>query len=214
MQAVGVVAAAVVIAPILSLLLQAYGIGEATADHPNALAAPQSTLMASVAKGVFEGGLPWTMIGIGMGLAVAIIVLDLWLEKQESTFRTPVLAVAVGIYLPFQLSVPIGLGGLIAHVASRRLRRAESAAGDEAAREAAAETRATGERHGLLFAAGLITGEALVGILMAVPIVVTGDREFLAFFGAHEGTWPGVVLLVLVMVALFRVASRAQRAPG
>lgn len=212
MQAVGVASAALVIAPILTLLLEAYGIGEATPEQPHALAAPQAMLMASVAKGVFEGGLPWTMVGIGMGIAVAIILFDLWLEKKESTFRTPVLAVAVGIYLPFQLSVPILFGGLIAYGASRRFKRSEIEAGNEAEKVAAGEQREAGERHGLLFAAGLITGEALVGIAMAIPIVVTGDKDVLAIFGAHEATWPGALLLLLVMGALLRVAMGWRRA--
>jgi hypothetical protein len=63
-----------------------------------------------------------------------------------------------------------------------------------------------GDRHGLLFAAGLITGEALVGIFLAIPIVVTGDRNALAVFGVHGWVWPGVVLLALVMIGLYRVA--------
>ncbi len=62
MQGVGVVSAALVIAPILNLLLTAYGMGPATADHPDSLAAPQATLMASVAKGVLGGQLPWGFI--------------------------------------------------------------------------------------------------------------------------------------------------------
>lgn len=155
-----------------------------------------------MAQGVFEGGLPWGMVGIGAALAVVIIGVDLWLESKGSTFRTPVLAVAVGIYLPFELSVPILFGGLIAHRAVRKLR------------DAPEEARATGERRGLLFAAGLITGEALVGIVMAVPIVVTGDRDVLALFGAHHSPWPGLALLLLVMVALYRVARAKTLSPS
>mgnify|MGYP001340034974 CR=1 FL=1 len=70
------------------------------------------------------------------------------------------LAVAVGIYLPFELEVPIFVGGLIAWFAEQARRR---------------HGAGLGERHGLLFAAGLITGEAIVGILMAIPIVITSN---------------------------------------
>ena len=120
MQAVGVIAAAVVAAPTLTLLLTAYGIGAPTETHPNPLTAPQATLMASVARGVFEGGLPIAMVAVGMAIAVGVIVLDLYLESRASSFRTPVLALAVGIYLPFELSVPIAIGGLIAWFAARK----------------------------------------------------------------------------------------------
>ena len=200
MQAVGVLAAAFVVAPILSLLLHAYGIGEATAAHPEPLRAPQATLMASVAKGVFARDLPWSMMAVGMGLAAAVIVLDLVLERRRSRFRTPVLAVAVGLYLPLELGVAILVGGLIAWAAARRRRGKEAAS---------AEATAGG---GVLFAAGLITGEALLGILLAVPIVIFGGKNPLDV-GLPGGppSWPGAVLLLLVAAALLLVATRRSR---
>ncbi|MDP6608845.1 MAG: oligopeptide transporter, OPT family [Vicinamibacterales bacterium] len=198
MQAVGVVAAATVMAPILTLLLRAYGIGIATAEHPEPLAAPQATLMASVAQGVFGGDLPWTMVFIGMAIAAAVIVIDLVLERRGAAFRAPVLAVAVGIYLPLELEVPIFVGGVIASVAERARRRS---GGD------------AGARHGLLFAAGLITGEALVGILMAVPIVLTSNPAVLAV-GVPPQTWVGLLLLVGVLFGLYRSATSEGEANG
>ena len=198
MQAVGVIAAATVMAPILTLLLRAYGIGVATAEHPNPLAAPQATLMASVARGVFGGDLPWTMVIIGMAIAVVVIVIDLMLERRGASFRAPVLAVAVGIYLPFELEVPIFVGGLISWMAER----ARPRLGDGA-----------GARHGLLFAAGLITGEALVGILMAIPIVFTSNPDVLAV-GMAPQTWLGFVLLVGVLLGLYRSATSDATTPG
>jgi putative OPT family oligopeptide transporter len=205
MQIVGVLGSAFVMAPVLKLLMQAYGIGAPTAAHPQPLAAPQATLMAAVAGGVFGGGLPWTMVIAGMIVAVLIILLDLWLEKRGSEFRAPVLAVAVGIYLPFELSVAIMLGGVVAWLVARRRSRIEATV-PVATRAGFSKWTTTGDRHGLLFAAGLITGEALVGILLAIPIVVTGNRNALAVFGVHGWVWPGVVLLALVMIGLYRVA--------
>ncbi len=210
MQVVGVLGAAVVAAPILTLLLEAYGIGVPTEAHPDPLRAPQATLMASVAEGVFAGGLPWPMVGIGMVVAVAVIALDQWLASRGSTFRTPVLAVAVGIYLPFELSVPILVGGLVAHLAKRAfVKRLASAKGAE--REGIEEAKTEGSRNGLLFGAGLITGEALVGIAMAVPIVLTGDKNVLAVFGASDAAWPGAILLAVVVLLTYRVAAKAPR---
>ena len=189
-QAVGVVSAAVVIAPTLTLLMEAYGIGIPTEAHPDPLAAPQATLMASVAEGVFRGGLPMTMVIIGMVIAVAVIGFDLYLERRESTFRTPVLALAVGIYLPLELSVPIFLGGLIAHYALRR--------------------RGEAQDKGILFAAGLITGEALVGIAMAIPIVIYERADILAFWGVYDSSIPGAVLLAAVAFLLYRAGASAD----
>jgi putative OPT family oligopeptide transporter len=147
--------------------------------------------MASVAQGVFGGGLPWGMVASGAGIGVVIIIVDQMLKSRGASWRAPVLAVAVGIYLPLELSVPIALGGLIAHFVGRRLAR---------------ESREP-SRSGLLFAAGLITGEALIGIALAVPIVVSGDPDVLAL----GRDWPALVgLLVVAGIAalLYRTAVR------
>lgn len=205
MQMIGVVAAAFAMAPILTLLLHAYGIGAPTPEHPDPLTAPQATLMASVARGVFEGGLPWTMVIIGAAFAVAVIILDVILERRGSSFRAPVLAVAVGVYLPLELEVPIFLGGLIAWAAGRAFNRRNTQADGEM-KLRLTEARATGERNGLLFAAGLITGEALIGIGMAIPIVMSGRADVLAVIGERSWTIVGMALFALVMFTLYRSA--------
>ena len=194
LEFVGVISAAFVMSPVLFLLQERYGIG--TADG---LAAPQATLMASVAQGVFGGGLPWTMVQIGGVIAVLLIICDKYLEAQGSEFRTPVLAVAVGIYLPIELSSSIFIGGIIAWLAAKRLGGGEPA------------------QTGLLFASGLITGEALVGILLALPIVLaqvdwlsgifSGDM-FEVFAAPPLGGWPGLLVLAGIAYWLLTLASR------
>ncbi len=197
MQGVGVLSAVLVMAPILNLLLQAYGMGAPTEEHPHALLAPQATLMASVAQGVFHGGLPWDMVWAGVGIGAVIIAVDEMLKARGSGFRAPVLAVAVGIYLPLELSVPILFGGLVSHFA-----------GKYCAARFDAETGETHQRHGMLFAAGLITGEALVGILMAVPIVLSGDPNVLALPEMLRlGAPLGLVVFAAVTLVMYRVAA-------
>jgi uncharacterized oligopeptide transporter (OPT) family protein len=145
-----------------------------------------------------------------MLVAAAIIGVDVALEKRGSAFRTPVLAVAVGIYLPLELSVAIFLGGIIAWAAARYYQTPPIRTRLQARLTA---TQEVGDRNGLLFAAGLITGEALMGILLALPIVITGRADALALWGTHEGTLPGVILLALVMFLLYRVITiEAKRA--
>ena len=205
MQMVGVLSAAVVLAPVLILIEKAYGIGVPTAAHPNPLAAPQATLMASVADGVFNQDLPWGMIGIGMLIAIVVIILDQIQEKRGAEFRLPVLAVAVGIYLPFELSVPIFIGGIIAWaVQSGMAKKIAIASGDDVDRLTKASDAA--KNRGLLFASGLITGEALIGILMAIPIVIASSADVLAIVKEPLGTWPGIVLLLVVILWLAKVA--------
>ncbi|MCK4872863.1 MAG: oligopeptide transporter, OPT family [Phycisphaerales bacterium] len=195
MQVVGVVSAALVMAPVLMLLLKAYGIGgDPTAEHPEPLAAPQAELMKAVAEGVFENSLPWLIVGIGAIIAAVVIAMDIVLETLKAPFRMPVLAVAVGIYLPFELSVPILLGGLISWLAKRALRHKSP------------EERQRAARHGLLFAAGLITGEALLGILLAIPVALEVSDAI--EIGSGEAAWPGIGLLLVVMAGLYFVARK------
>ncbi len=204
MLGIGAASSALVMAPVLNLLAQAYGIGVPSEAHPNPLLAPQATLMASVSKGLFGGQLPWDMIAVGAVIGVGIIVLDEVLKARGSSFRTPVLAVAVGIYLPLELMTPIFLGGLLAWVAERHLRRQ----GLEAAE---IERR---HRKGLLFAAGMITGEALMGIAIAVPIVTSGSADVLALPSLwHFGEWLGLVVLAVLAGLLFKTAMTADPSP-
>jgi putative OPT family oligopeptide transporter len=199
MLAIGAVSCALVMAPVLNLLAKAYGIGVATEAHPNPLAAPQATLMASVAKGMFGGKLPWDMIFIGMGIGAAIIAFDELLKARKAGFRVPVLAAAIGIYLPLELMVPIFLGGLLAHVVERR----------HGVFGADHDTLDRVHRPGVLFAAGLITGEALMGILIAIPIVLTARADVLALpmpAWLHSSQWLGLLLVAGVGWLLYRTA--------
>jgi putative OPT family oligopeptide transporter len=195
-------------APVLNLLARAYGIGVPTEAHPDPLLAPQATLMASVARGLFGGSLPWTTIGVGVGLGAVIIAADEVLKAKRATFRMPVLAAAVGIYLPLELSVPIFLGGLLAWFAERALK----------ARAATPEDGERMARKGMLFAAGVITGEALMGIVIAIPIVAFGSADVLALPGAYRigqtaaGEWLGLAVLGLLAYWLYRTATAASGA--
>ncbi|WP_288730012.1 oligopeptide transporter, OPT family [uncultured Pseudoxanthomonas sp.] len=201
MLGIGAFSCALIMAPVLSLLSQAYGIGAPTPEHPNALAAPQANLMASVARGLFGGQLPWTFIALGAVVGALVIAIDEWLKKTGKRFRVPVLAAAIGIYLPLELMVPIFLGGLIAHLVERfhKVR-----ADDEDGRDRV-------HRPGVLFAAGLITGEALMGIAIAVPIVLSSRADVLSV-GLDLGQWIGLAVLALVGWLLYRTGKKGEQA--
>ncbi len=194
MQLVGVGTGALVLAPILSLLHAKYGLGPPSDAHPHPLTAPQATLMANLAHGMFGGELPWGLVSLGIGVGGTVILLDHLLNADRTRMRIPVLAVALGIYLPLKLTSAVMAGGLIAALIWRR----------------------TGSNQlpqtGLLTAAGLVTGEALMGILLAIPIALTSFWPgFNAdFFQLGEtppaGPWPGVVLLLLLGGIFYRMA--------
>lgn len=197
MLAIGTVSGAAIMAPVLNLLLDAYGIG--TPAHPgvHALTAPQATLMAAVARGIFGGGLPWDMVGLGASVGAIVIMIDQWLATRQGRFRAPVLAVAVGIYLPLELTTPIFVGGVLAELVERFHARRRPAADPESARQG-----------GLLFASGLIAGEAIIGVLIAIPIVWSGKVDVLSLPDAWQlGQWVGLAALGLIGWQLYRSAT-------
>lgn len=152
----GALVSSLVMAPILNLLIRGYGIAGTSTARAGALAAPQAFLMAKVAQGVFEGGLPWGMVGAGALLAVVLVAADWQLERRGARWRTPVMPVAIGLYLPFGLSVTILLGSM-----ARLARRNPDRENDSG--------------PGLLLAAGLVAGEALMGVLSGA-LVTAGVR--------------------------------------
>jgi len=191
-QVIGVIAAAVVIPLILELLDNQYGIGRPS-PNPNAipnsvLAAPQAGLMQALAGGIFGAGIQWNFIMIGFALAIALIVLDKIQEKRGSSFRFPVLAVAVGIYLPLGLSVPIFIGGVLAWLVKR----------NSSGLSEADWTRREG--LGLLVASGLITGEALMGVLVALLAGAGAALPFMTGFGLA----PALALIGLGAVIMYQ----------
>jgi len=203
MLGIGAFSCALIMAPVLNLLATAYGIGPATPEHPNSLNAPQATLMASVAKGMFGGKLPWDMIIAGSVIGAIIIAFDEWLKKRGSHFRVPVLAAAIGIYLPLELMVPIFLGGLLSYLVERRH---GLVGGEETARDRL-------HRPGTLFAAGLITGEALMGIAIAIPIVLTARPDVLALPETFQlGQIVGLGILAIVGWLMYRTSNKGMGA--
>jgi uncharacterized oligopeptide transporter (OPT) family protein len=135
-----------------------------------------------------------------MLIGILVILADRRLEARENEFRLPVLGVALGIYLPLKLSATIFLGGVIAFLASRAAARSDEPS-----------------RRGLLFAAGLITGEALMGIVLAIPIALgafwpgLSPDPFLLFEAPPLGGWPGIAIVTLVGWLLYATAREPSR---
>ena len=177
MQIGGVVVAAFIMAPILKLLHHNTpgGIGGSE------LSAPQASLFASLAEGFSgETSLPWGMMAIGAGLGVAILIVDTLLKSSGSSFRAHLMPIAVGMYLPFGLAIPILIGGLLAHWYARKTPPAQQH--DKLQR-------------GVLFSSGVIAGEALtaVGIAGLAALVVWLKDSQTAWlsrtFGADSVDW-------------------------
>jgi putative OPT family oligopeptide transporter len=197
MLGIGVIASAAVMAPVMNVLQFAYGIGEPAHPGVKALPAPQANLVKSVAEGMFGGTLPSGMIAIGAVIGALIIVLDLYLMRRGSRWSAPVLAVAVGIYLPLDVSTPILAGGIVAEMVGRwHLKHSPGGDHDKLA------------QNGMLFAAGLITGEALVGIFIAMCIWISKNPDVLASSTELPGgKWWAAALLLGVCYWVFRAGT-------
>lgn len=191
MQVLGVAVASVAMAPILQLLHDNTpgGIGG------RELAAPQAALFASLVRGFFGNeSLPWTLVGMGAGLGAVILVVDFLLQRQGSSFRAHLMPIAVGMYLPFGLSVPILIGGLLAHFvlkaakAEGAVHHGQSKEGGPVAVPGAEGVDAPAEDEedrvlstGVLFASGIIAGESLTGVgIAALAALDVGNLTRLA----------------------------------
>jgi putative OPT family oligopeptide transporter len=142
------------------------------------------------------------MIAIGGVVGVLIILLDLYLKRRGSRWSAPVLAVAVGIYLPLDVSTPIFAGGLVAEFVSRwHQKRSEP------------DDHEKLSQNGMLFAAGLITGEALVGIFIAICIWIWKNPDVLALgISIPAGQWVAAILLFGVCYWVFRAGTPRRAA--
>ena len=163
---IGCIVGALVISPVLELLYEAYGFTGAMPregmDAAQALAAPQATLMTTIASGIFAHNLEWAYIFTGIAIGAVLIVVDLVLKKSSGGKRAlPVLAVGMGIYLPPSVTMPIVIGAVLAAVLKHIIgKKAENREG----------RLKNAERIGTLFSAGLIVGESLIGVIMAFII--------------------------------------------
>lgn len=189
-ELISVVVSALTIGGVLYLLNEAWGYGSSQ------LPAPQAMLMKMVVEGVMGGNLPWNLVFAGVAIAVMVEILSI-----------PVLPFAVGLYLPIHLSTPMVVGGLI------RLWFEKQRDEDEDLQEEMVES-------GILYSSGLIAGEGLVGILLAVLAILPADGGTiggrLAKMGeqVNFGSGGSLILFALLSYSLIFAIRRTGRRKG
>ncbi|WP_457096145.1 OPT family oligopeptide transporter [Lysobacter sp. P5_B9] len=191
---VGVIAGAAIIPPILDLLNHAYGFaGTPGADPSKALAAPQAGLISALAQGVIQNNIDWSLIEIGAGIGVVLIVLDEVLRRTTKSAHLSPLAVGLGIYLPTSATLMVVVGALAGSLYDKR---AERTAKPESAKQL-----------GVLLASGMIVGEGLIGVVIAAIVAFSGMDAPLALVGpdfANAAVWIGGIAFVVAMLVLYR----------
>ncbi len=193
-EMIGVIAAAPFLALVVQALDQAYTIG--SFDLP----APQAFLMSGIVEGVLGGGMVWPFVLAGAVLAFVLILIGL-----------PVLPVAIGIYLPFTLSTPIFCGGIVRHLTNQFIKRKYGSAEDKeisdwelAIKQKDVKPKEKIIRTGLLLTAGLIAGEALMGVIVAFLIIL--GLSFAVFDFAP--VFPSIVIWLFIAVLLAYIPLR------
>ena len=171
-ELIGAVISAFTIGGVLILLDSAWGFGNTE------LSAPQATLMRMIVEGVMEGNLPWALVFIGVFIAIVIEILGI-----------SVLPVAIGLYLPLELSATIMIGGLIRWFTDKK---------------AHSKVKNKDADAGILFCSGLIAGEGLVGILLAVLAVFkVADKIDLSKM-INTGMIGGIILMIIMVLCVVK----------
>ena len=171
-EIIGVIVSGLAIGGVLYLLDAAWGYGGAEVP------APQATLMKMIVEGIMGGNLPWNLVFIGVFLAIALEIL-----------RVPVMPFAIGLYLPIYLNASIMIGGVVRMFMDRRKNVDE-------------ETKTKQTTDGTLYCAGMIAGEGLVGILLAI-FAVFGINVSIGE-SVNFGNIGGVVLMVIMILCLLK----------
>ena len=195
----GCVVGALVIAPVLNLLYEAYGFSGALPrpdmDPGQALAAPQAALMTTIAQGIFSSQLAWEYIYLGMGLGVLLVIVNQLLKRYTDNLCLPPLAVGMGIYLPPSVQTPLVIGAIMGYFLNKKLKERNGEEG-----------LTSGIRRGTLFASGLIVGESLIGVVLAGIIVVSvtsgGSDSPLALVGNDFADTAEILGLVVFLITL------------
>ncbi len=193
MITIGVITISGTIGIVIGVLHEAFTIGS------RQLPAPQAFLMKGIVQGVLGGEMLWPYVIAGMVLAIVLILIDL-----------PVLPVAIGIYLPFTLSVPIFAGGIIRHYTDVYLKKEYNQNEEEISDwELAIKLKNVTPqektiRTGLLFTAGLVAGEALMGVIIAILIVLGINLTVFSY----APWWPGFLIWIFIAFCLAYVPLR------
>jgi putative OPT family oligopeptide transporter len=201
---IGVIAGALVIPPVLDLLNQAYGfLGAPGVDPARALPAPQAGLISALAEGVITGNIDWSLIAIGGGIGVVLIVVDEVLARTGKSMRLPPLAVGLGIYLPTSTTLMVVVGALVGAWFDKRAERGPRAEPTK--------------QLGVLLASGLIVGESLLGVVVAALVAFSDKLGFanrdapLALVGGSFATpaiWIGGLAFTATVVVMYRWIAR------
>lgn len=172
MLLLGGLMAALIIPAVMQLLFNVYGIAgvvpNSAMDPSQSLPAPPAAAMAAISQGVFAGDLPWSMMGLGAGIALLAVIISPLLKHKG--FTLSFIGLAIGIYLPLASSTPLFLGALISLLVNRKLNKKQSDATPE-------------KQSGIVLSCGLVAGAAIMNVILAVPFALMHNSDGLTLLG-------------------------------
>ncbi len=198
---IGVIAGALIIPPILDLLNHAYGfVGAPGPPRAHALPAPQAGLISALAQGVLQNKVDWSLIEIGVGIGIALIVIDELLRKTTRSVHLAPLAVGLGIYLPTSSTLMVVVGAIAGWYYDRRADRRANPAGIK--------------QLGVLLASGMLVGEGLIGVLIAALVAFSGKDFPLSLvsdsFASNGAEILGTLMFTLTLAGMYRWVARLR----
>jgi len=200
-EVLGTIIPALIIAPTMTLLYNAYGLVNEIKEGVKPLAAPQAAMFEKLVNGLFgeTSSIPWNLVLYGAAIGAVAITIDIiFLAPKNAKFRLHIMPLAVGMYLPWTVTFPIIIGGLtFLIVKSTAKKRGDS------------EDRIKKVIHkGLLFASGLVAGEAILSIIIAIPMAA--DVKMPLYSGWLDTGWPvELVSLAALMLITWLLAKKA-----
>lgn len=207
---IGVVFAMAVAPLLINLVFNAYGIA-GVVPHPgidpnNTLSAPQASAIAMITKNVLHGSQDWSLMGLGILIGAVAFTID-QIGKRSGKFRTPAIMLGMGLYLPPDLVTGLFVGGLLSVFIKRRQRRLVAEHGAETVEKLDNKTN--------VLICGLIAGESLMGLVLAIPFVIKQSSDALRLVG--DGFAPiaqvlSLIVTVLLIRHVYRTATKIKSA--
>lgn len=203
---IGVICAMLLAPLMINLVFNAYGIA-GVVPHPgidpnNTLSAPQASAIAMITKNVLHGSQDWSLMGLGIVIGAVTFILDL-IGKKSGKFRTPAIMMGLGLYLPPDLVTGLFVGGMISVFIKRRQKQLQKEIGED-------EVKKLDNRTNILIC-GLIAGESLMGLFLAIPFVIKQSSDALrlvgdGFTGVSEVL--SLIVTVLLITYIYRTATK------
>jgi putative OPT family oligopeptide transporter len=207
---IGVALSTLVVPPVVELLFNAYGMGgvfpRPDMDKSQVLGAPQASLIAAVAQGMFLHNMPMHLILIGVVIGIVMILFNAWLSRVYNQ-KLSLVAFAIGIYLPMAMTFPIFVGSLVSLFINRHIKKVHGSANTK-------EQIAEGAHSTTLIACGLVAGGAIMGLLISIPFALEGNTQALSLVPASFAGIAAIISIIttfLVCYWMYRTGIRAAR---